>query len=151
MKTSAIKKMRTLMRKALAMSGNDSRKISGSKNACLTSGQPAALTTARTINPTKTSVLSVATAIARLPPGDAEPMMREPLLPVSALPQVGRARSREVRALEPLDRAVRPQSVERSVHAASQRVPFLEDHPELLARAALWELAHDLAVVELHG
>ena len=53
------------------------------------------------ISPTTTSVLSVATATARLPPGDAEPRMREPLLPVSALPEVRSAGPREVRPLEP--------------------------------------------------
>jgi hypothetical protein len=99
MKTSAIRKIRTLIRNARAMSGNDSLKTSGSKNACLTSGQPEALTTTRTTIPTTTSVEIVATAIARPPPGDAEPMMREPLLPVSALPQVRRAGAGEVRPL----------------------------------------------------
>jgi hypothetical protein len=108
MKTSAMRKIRTFRRNARAMSGNDSLKTVGSKNACLTSSQPGELTTATTTSPTTTSVLRVATATARLPPGDAEPRMREPLLPVSALPEVRRARLREVPPLERLDRPVRP-------------------------------------------
>ena len=86
MNTSATRKIFTFTRKARAISGNDSWKMSRLKNACLTSGQPAAFTTSRTSSPTKTSVLSVATAIARrlLPPDDAVPRMRELRLPVSA-------------------------------------------------------------------
>src|SRR5688572_23269417 len=149
MKTSAIRKIRTLSRNASAMSGNDSEKTVGSKNACLTLSQPGELTTATPMSPTTTSVLAVATATARLPPGDAEPRMREPLLPVSALPEVRSACSREIRPLQPSHGAVRPQSVERTVHAAHERVALLEHHPEALARAALRELADDRAVVEL--
>jgi hypothetical protein len=86
MKTSATRKIFTFRRKACAISGNDSLKMSPSKKACLTSGQPAALTTTRTIAPKKTTVLSVATTTARrlLPPGDAVPRMRALLEPVSA-------------------------------------------------------------------
>src|SRR5688500_12169343 len=150
MKTSAIRKIRTFRRNALAMSGNDSWKTVGSKKPCLTSSQPGEVTIATTIRPTTTSVLRVATATARLPPGDAEPRMREPLLPVSALPEVRSAGPREVRPLEPLDRAVRPQAVERAVHAPDERVALLEHHAEALARSALRELADDRAFVKLN-
>ena len=56
-----------LSRNASAMSGNDARKISPSKKERLTSGQPAELTTSRTMSPKKTSVLTTATATERLP------------------------------------------------------------------------------------
>jgi hypothetical protein len=120
MNTSAIRKMRTFSRNARAISGNDSEKTSGSRNACLTSGQPDAVTTSATIRPTKTSVLKPATATARPPPGAAEPRMREPLPSVSALPEVRGAGPREVLLLELLDRAVRPQAAERPVHASHE-------------------------------
>src|SRR5262245_6943758 len=149
MKTSAVRKIRTLMRKASAIPGKDSRKTSGSKNACLTSGHPDALTTIAKSTPTTTSVLMVATAIARPVPGAAEPMMREPLLPVSALPEVRGAGRCQVLPLEALHRAVGPQSVERPVHTPGQRVAPLEHHSEVLAGTALGELAHDRPVVEL--
>src|SRR5262245_680190 len=151
MKTSAVRKIRTLMRKASAIPGNDSRKTSGSKNACLTSGHPDALTTIATSTPTTTSVLMVATAIARPVPGAAEPMMREPLLPVSALPEVRGAGGCQVLPLEALHRAVRPQPVQRPVHAPGKRIALLEDHPEVLAGTSLRKLAHDRPVVELDG
>ena len=65
------------------MSGNDSRKTVAVEERLLTSSQPGELTTATAMSPTNTSVLSAATATARLPPGDPEPRMRERLLPVS--------------------------------------------------------------------
>src|SRR5262245_19533750 len=149
MKTSATRKIRTLMRNACAIPGKESRKTWGSKNACLTSGQPDALTTIATRAPTTTIVLSRATAIARPPPGDAEPMMRERLSPLRALPQVRGARLGEVLLLQRPHRAVRPQAAERAVHALDERVALAEDHPEMLARAALRQLPDDRAVVEL--
>src|SRR3990170_1352346 len=152
MKTSAIRKILTLTKKALAMSGNESAKTSRLRKDCLTSGQPGARTTSTTTTLTTTSVLSAAMTIARrpLPPGDAVPMMREPLLPVRVLPQVRGAGLREVRPLQFLHRSVRPQAVERPVHALDERVVLLEHHAEVLARPALRELADDGSVVELH-
>src|SRR5262245_25368351 len=151
MKTSATRKIRTLMRKARAIPGKESRKTWGSRNACLTSGHPDAFTITATRTPTMTIVLSVATAIARPPPGDPEPMMRERLSPVRALPQVRSSGLGEVRPLEPLDGPVRPQPVQRAVHALHERIALLEDHAEVLTRPALREPADDRPVVELHG
>jgi hypothetical protein len=49
------------------MVGNDASKISRSKKARLTSGQPSEPTTSATISPMKTSVLATATATERPP------------------------------------------------------------------------------------
>src|SRR6188472_567585 len=147
---SAMRKILTLSRNARAMSGNDSWKRSRSKNACLTSGQPAALTTTSTIAPKKTIVLSTETATARrpLPPGDAEPSIREPRASLSALPQLWCALC-DPPVLERLDRAVRPQPVQRTIDAPHVRAVLRQHDPEVLARAARRESSDDHAVLEL--
>src|SRR5215208_3147187 len=65
MNTSATQKILMLSQKARRISGNDSRKISGLKNAALTSGQPGALVITRTRTAKKTTVLTSAIATLR--------------------------------------------------------------------------------------
>ena len=75
--TSAMQKIFTFVRKADAMPGSDSRKISRLKNASLTSGQPGDVTTATTMSAKKTSVETSAIATARPP---EEPPVRLPTI-----------------------------------------------------------------------
>src|SRR5262245_37781154 len=151
---SATTKILTFRTNARAMSGNDSRKRSPSKNACLTSGQPAALTTMSASAPKNTIVLTTDTATARrpLPPGDAEPSIRELRLLLSALPELWSA-LRDPSLLELLDRAVRPQAVQRPIDAAQVRAVLRQDEPEVLARATRRKPSDDHAGLDLdvHG
>ena len=75
-------------RKACAISGNDSAKICGSKNAFFTSGQPGEVTMMAAIAPKKTIVLAVAMASERVPP--SPPSMRERRLPGATGGSAGR-------------------------------------------------------------
>jgi hypothetical protein len=67
MKTSAIRNMRMFVRIRGAISGNDSLKISPSKNCSRTSGEPGAVTTSATSTPKKTIVLTAAIAVRETP------------------------------------------------------------------------------------
>jgi len=67
MTTSAMQKTRTFSQNARRISGNESPKISVSKNASRTAGQPDDETTAATNAPTKTAVLASAIATPRAP------------------------------------------------------------------------------------
>src|SRR5262245_43893484 len=151
MNTSATRKMRTFRRKARAMSGKDSRKTVGSKNPCLTSSHPAELTTTRTMTAMKSAVETRAMPTLLPPPPFVRlPRIFEPRFSFSgALLQVRRSSPRQVRPLETLDCPVRPQAVERPVHAPDERVALLEHHAEVLAHAALRQLPDDRPVVQL--
>ena len=66
-KISAVTKMKTFRQNFSTILGNASAKISGSKNASLISGQPEEVTTAKTITPKNTIVLTTAIATPRAP------------------------------------------------------------------------------------
>jgi hypothetical protein len=87
--TSATQKILTFVRKAEAMPGSDSRKISRLKNASLTSCQPGEETTRATMAPKKTTVEMTAIVTARLPdrPPLRLPTIFEPRSSVSFLLQ----------------------------------------------------------------
>jgi hypothetical protein len=87
--TSAIQKIFTFVRKAEAMPGSDSRKISRLKNASLTSSQPGDVTTATAMRAKKTSVETTAIVTARPPeePPVRLPTIFEPRSSLSALLQ----------------------------------------------------------------
>src|SRR5439155_14864079 len=131
---SAMQKIFTFTRNAVAISPNESVKIWRLKKACLNSGQPAELTTMRTIAPKKTIELATATATARppLPPTFSPPRILELRSPSSAELLEERGAAREPGALEPLERSVRPHRRERLVHAGDERVALLEDEAEVL-------------------
>ncbi len=101
MKTSAIRKIFTLIQKAERISGNASSNSSRLKNASLTSSHPDELTTAKAMTATKTTVETRATATLLPPPPVVRlPRIFEPRFSFSglALPQVRRAGLREVRS-----------------------------------------------------
>jgi hypothetical protein len=77
-----MRKIRTFNRKASAIAGNDSRKISPLKNACFTSGHPGDVTTSTTMAAKKTAVLTSAITTERAP--SAPLRIREPRLPAAA-------------------------------------------------------------------
>jgi hypothetical protein len=79
---SAIRKIRTLRRKASAISGNESLKTAPLKKASRTSGHPGDVTTTTTMAAKRTTVLTSAIATEREP--SAPPRIREPRLPAAA-------------------------------------------------------------------
>jgi hypothetical protein len=68
MRISAARKIFTFVQNAERMSGNASSNSCRSKKACLTSSQPAELTTTSAMIPTKTAVETKATATLLPPP-----------------------------------------------------------------------------------
>src|SRR5918999_1220009 len=103
---------------------------------------------------TKTAVLARASATVRPGPGRTvgKLRIRERRSPFRALLQLARAADpREPSALESLDRAVSPETVDRPVRARPQRVALLEDESETLSRAACRQLADDRSVGHLNG
>jgi hypothetical protein len=123
MMTSAMQNSLTLVRNAEEMPGKVSLNSLPLKNDCLTSSQPADLTTATTIAAKKTTVLARAIATARPPPPVlSPPRILEPRSPSSVclLQQRRAARLGEPILLEPLEGPVRPHRRQRLVHAADE-------------------------------
>src|SRR6266487_1594060 len=136
---SAIRKILMLTRKARAISGNESTKICPSKNAFLTAGQPAELTTAKTTTAATTSVLASAMATPLRPPPFRSARIREPrpgsaptLTPRALLQDGSVGLGGEPLVLEAGERPVCLQRRECLVHAWDQRAPLFRDRPEVL-------------------
>src|SRR5919106_2206391 len=149
---SAIRKIRTLSRKARARSGNEPVKRSGLKKARLTSGHPGELTTTTAITATKTAVLAAAIARLRPPPS---PRIRErrPAAPLEGalLEDGGVGLIGEPLLLDLREPAAVLQPGEGGVDAVDERAALLERHREELLLADGRELADDRAVLELDG
>ena len=137
MSTSATRKIFTFVQKAERMSGKASSNSCRLKNACLTSSQPAELTTATATMAKSTAVDTRATATLRPPPPFVRlPRILEPRFSSSlALLQDRGALLPQPTNFELLQRAVRAHRVDRLVHAAHERVSLLEDDAEVLLRA----------------
>src|ERR671915_302823 len=171
MKTSAIRKACTLMRNFSAIWGNDSRKTCKSKNRWRISGHPGEFTTSSTSTVTKTAVEIRAMTTPRRP-SVPPPRMRERRSPrgrsgagwgavPGGVPRTALTRRPseggdvhhlgQPLVLDGLKRAVRLQPGQGPVRAVEQRVALLEHQPEVLLLPYRGELAHDRALVDLHG
>src|SRR6186997_486561 len=85
-------------------------------------------------------------------PAPPPPRIRDPRPSFSSLTEDGRARHLgEPDLLDALEDPGPLHLRERTVHARYERVPLLEDHPEVLLHADGRELADDLPVRDLHG